>query len=142
MEELTVFEGHEVRFFPTEDGSFEVVAADVAKVLEYGDTSNFANLVSDKYKYTRQNLPGGYIVVLTEPGFYQALSRSNKPKAQPFQDWVYEEALPKIRKTGRYSLQEPSKEDLARWFLEESEKRKLAEAKIAELQQKQEKHYE
>ena len=60
MEELTVFEGHEVRFFPTEDGSFEVVAADVAKVLEYGDTSNFANLVSDKYKYTRQNLPGGY----------------------------------------------------------------------------------
>lgn len=39
-----------------------------------------------------------------EPGLYWFLGRSDKPKALPFQKWIYGEVLPSIRKTGGYDL--------------------------------------
>ena len=35
---------------------------------------------------------------------YRLIGRSDMPKAYDFQDWVYEEVLPSIRKTGNYAL--------------------------------------
>ncbi|MBE7197322.1 MAG: phage antirepressor KilAC domain-containing protein [Parafilimonas terrae] len=57
--------------------------------------------------------PGGYqsVTIVSEPGFYQAvLSRKPTARAMPgmverierFQDWIVEEVLPTIRKTGAY----------------------------------------
>ena len=34
--------------------------------------------------------------------------RSDKPQAKPFQDWVTQEVLPSIRKTGAYVTGQPS----------------------------------
>jgi prophage antirepressor-like protein len=101
---LSVFQGHQVRFFPTQDGSFEVVAVDVAKVLEYSDTSEFSALVDIEYKYLREihGVKTYRATVLTEPGLYQALAKSGKPMAKGFQKWLFEEVLPEIRKTGSY----------------------------------------
>ena len=39
---------------------------------------------------------------INEPNLYRLIFRSNKPEAQKFANWVYEEVLPQIRKTGKY----------------------------------------
>lgn len=41
---------------------------------------------------------------ITEPQLYFVLMRSDKPKAKPFRQWVINEVLPSIRKTGGYGI--------------------------------------
>ncbi|CAB3993831.1 DNA-binding [Paramuricea clavata] len=43
-------------------------------------------------------------VFLREPGLYQLIFNSRLPIAEDFQDWVFSEVLPSIRKTGSYEL--------------------------------------
>lgn len=40
---------------------------------------------------------------LTESGVYKLVMNSRKPSAERFQDWVTDEVLPEIRKTGSYA---------------------------------------
>ena len=42
---------------------------------------------------------------ITEEGVYRVLVRTRKPAAEKFQDWLCEEVLPSIRKTGQYQVQ-------------------------------------
>lgn len=48
---------------------------------------------------------GGHqeITFINEPNLYRIIFRSNKAEAVEFQNWVFEEVLPQIRKTGSYS---------------------------------------
>lgn len=39
---------------------------------------------------------------INEPNLYKVIFQSRKEEAEQFQDWVYEEVLPQIRKTGKY----------------------------------------
>lgn len=48
------------------------------------------------------------MAVLTEQGFYFFLNRSDKPGALPLQKKVAGEILPSIRKTGSYSVHQPT----------------------------------
>jgi prophage antirepressor-like protein len=41
---------------------------------------------------------------ISEPGLYELLCKSEMPAARPFQRWVYEQVLPKIRRTGSFSV--------------------------------------
>ncbi|CAB4011064.1 phage anti-repressor [Paramuricea clavata] len=43
-------------------------------------------------------------ILLYEPGLYQLIFNSRLPIAEAFQDWVFREVLPSIRKTGSYEL--------------------------------------
>ena len=43
---------------------------------------------------------------INESGLYKIIMKSNKPEAEPFKDWVYEEVLPCIRKHGFYSKEQ------------------------------------
>ena len=45
-------------------------------------------------------------VLLYEPGLYQLVFGSRLPIAEAFQDWVFKDVLPTIRKTGSYELPE------------------------------------
>ena len=51
------------------------------------------------------------ILYVTEEGFYDVVIRSDSPKAKPFRKWVTHEVLPSIRKTGQYSIAQPSIND-------------------------------
>ena len=42
------------------------------------------------------------MVIINEPGLYRLIMRSDKPEAKRFQQWVFREVLPQIRKTGAY----------------------------------------
>ena len=105
MNSLTVFEfdSQEIRFV---DG--KAVANDVAKVLGYADSTNtIRKKVSSKNKgVARMSTPGGIqsVTVLEEAGIYQLIFSSKLPSAEKFQDWVFEEVLPAIRKTGQYAI--------------------------------------
>lgn len=41
---------------------------------------------------------------VNEPNLYRTILKSDKPEAQKFEDWICDEVLPSIRKTGSYSL--------------------------------------
>ena len=43
------------------------------------------------------------LTFINEPNLYRVIFRSNKPEAVKFQDWIFEEVIPQIRKTGSYS---------------------------------------
>ena len=49
------------------------------------------------------------LVYINEKNLYKVIMRSDKPQAEPFQDWVCGEVLPTLRKTGQYSVQEIKK---------------------------------
>lgn len=82
------------------------VLRDVCNVIEYRHTEGAARLVREKDLMIRQTLtPGGPqdVLFVSEPGLYQLLSRCRVPAAEPFQDWMFDEVLPTIRKTGGYT---------------------------------------
>ena len=45
------------------------------------------------------------MAVISESGLYRLILTSRKPQAEPFQDWVCQEVLPQIRKTGKFEAQ-------------------------------------
>nr|ANS70955.1 baculovirus repeated ORF f [Lymantria dispar multiple nucleopolyhedrovirus] len=47
-------------------------------------------------------------VFISEAGVYALIMRSKLPAAEEFQRWLFEEVLPELRKTGKYSIQQAS----------------------------------
>lgn len=43
---------------------------------------------------------------VNEPNLYRAILKSDKPEAIEFENWICEEVLPAIRKTGEYKIEE------------------------------------
>ncbi len=56
---------------------------------------------------------------LTESGVYKLIFKSKKAEAEKFQDWVTDEVLPRIRKTGSYQMPKMSKELKAIFAIDE-----------------------
>ncbi|MBY7007907.1 hypothetical protein FDB15_09885 [Clostridium botulinum] len=56
---------------------------------------------------------------LTESGVYKLIFKSKKAEAEKFQDWVTDEVLPSIRKTGSYQMPKMSKELQAIFAIDE-----------------------
>jgi anti-repressor protein len=119
--QLTVFEGREVTILLPDDvnfqfkGDFLIRAKDVAEILGYGQTKDLTALVKEKYAVLIKN--SAFVksesmnllhlntmgeTFLTNHGLNQALANSTMPKAEPFQDWLYEEVLPAVQKHGGY----------------------------------------
>lgn len=94
----------DVRTIITEDGNLLFVASDVAKALGYAVPQK---AVIDHCKHcSKMEHPsnkGTYINLITESDVYRLTMKSKLPNAEQFQDWVCEEVLPSIRKTGSYS---------------------------------------
>ena len=108
-----LFEGHKLEMVEL-DGEILFNAKDVAELLEMSDVtvrrhiqgmsekqvvklknSNVQNLNFRKLHNTGENF-------LTESGLYKLAFRSNKESAERFTDWVTDEVIPQIRKTGGY----------------------------------------
>ena len=79
--------------------------ADICRVLELQ-----TNKVKDRLKQDGWNsIPltdklgrGQLATFISEQNLYRLVMRSDKPQAEPFQDWVCGEVLPQIRRTGGY----------------------------------------
>lgn len=105
------FEGHDIRISDRE-GNLWFVAKDVCNILEIKNTPDtVAKCVDEDEKgveiiYTKAGKRE--VLMISEPGFYKLVARSNKPQAKKFDRWVRHEVLPQIRKTGGYGVQPPA----------------------------------
>ncbi len=113
MNELTVFEKEEFGQVRIVDQAGEpwFVANDIASALEYENLSRdvqrhckHVKLLKSTAAVPLTDSPRG-INIIPESDVYRLIMRSNLPKAAEFQDWVCEEVLPAIRKTGQYAVQ-------------------------------------
>ena len=59
------------------------------------------------------------LTFISEENLYRIVFRSTKPEAQNFQNWVFAELLPTIRKTGSYSVRQTAFEELNRLCMQE-----------------------
>lgn len=83
------------------------VLADVAKTLGYRDAANAGRLLRENQRGTHKTSTLGgsqEVTIVTEGGLYRLIMKSRSPIADEFQDWVTDEVLPAIRKTGRYGV--------------------------------------
>ncbi|WP_269913805.1 BRO-N domain-containing protein [Acinetobacter sp. HY1485] len=59
------------------------------------------------------------LTFISEENLYRIVFRSTKPEALSFQNWVFAEVLPSIRKTGSYSARQTAYEELNRLHMQE-----------------------
>ena len=87
------------------------VAKDACDCLEIANVSQACQALDEDEKgickvYT---LGGSQdMMLISESGLYTLIMRSNKPEAKVFRKWVTSEVLPSIRKTGSYSVVQPT----------------------------------
>ena len=88
------------------DGDPWFVAADVCKILELDNVSQAVSRLAEGIELTSFKMMSGTqmreMLVVNEPGLYRLIFASRKPEARDFQDKVYHEILPSIRKKGYY----------------------------------------
>ena len=97
--------GQQVRVIDR-DGEPWFVLADLCRVLELPNASMVARRIDPEMKGVSQiDTHGGpqQMAVVSEPGMYEVVIRSDKPEAALFRRWITNEVLPSIRKTGSYS---------------------------------------
>lgn len=87
------------------------IAKDICDVLEIVNSRDAISRLDDDEKgVSISDTLGGKqeISIINESGMYTLVMRSNKPEAKTFRKWLTKEVLPSIRKTGQYSVKEPS----------------------------------
>lgn len=100
------------------DGKPMLCLADVCRVLELknpamvktrlkeaGITTIYIGVVTGKKADGSDAVQKVPMLFIDEPNFYRAVFQSRRPEATIISDWVVEEVLPTIMKTGSYSLQ-------------------------------------
>lgn len=118
------------------------VAKDIAACIEHSDTSAMCKLCRDKDKtVVRANdltsdelsdVKNREYTLISESGLYRILAKCNLPKCEPFESWVFDEVLPSIRKTGKYSLSLPNFSDPAEAAIAWAKEYREKQAAIAE----------
>lgn len=108
---LMNFDGRNVEVFEL-NGQVLFNPKDVAEILEIADVKssirNFSNKQivkvknSDVHSMHFRKLNNAGENFLTESGVYKLVFKSRKPEAERFSDWVTDEVLPTMRKTGGY----------------------------------------
>ena len=109
MNELQIFNNEEfgsVRTI-TKDNEPMFCLADVCKALDITNAGNVKQRLSAKGIHNADTpTKGGMqnMVFINESSLYKVIFQSRKPSAEKFTDWVTDEVIPSIRKTGSYAV--------------------------------------
>lgn len=127
------YQNSNIRIVTDEQGEPWWVAKDVCDVLTLTNPTEAIRGLDDDEKSTLRITEGGPDVnIVSEPGLYSLIIRSNKKEAKEFKRWITHEVLPSIRKTGSYSLAIPKTlPEALRAYALEIERRQEIEAKLA-----------
>ena len=114
MNAISTFTFHESNIIRVQliDGEPWFCLRDVCNVLNLNTRSSNSFGLDEKgvQKFcTPSNGGNQELTFVNEPNLYRVIFRSNKTQAKQFQDWVFNEVLPSIRKTGKYET--PSVKD-------------------------------
>jgi prophage antirepressor-like protein len=139
MSELTPFTfpvtGEPIRTILLDDEPW-FIASDVTAILGYSNGRDAVSRLPERMRGVGlADTPGGQqkMSVINEAGVYRLVMRSNLMAAEQFQDWLAEDVIPSIRKTGAYAVPALSNRDLALMVIAEADRADLAERRIAEL---------
>lgn len=115
MNELMIFEGNEVEAFEFK-GEILFNPYHVGVCLELSESAvrNYLAKMNEKQAVVLKNsdvrdkdirkLNNAGEKFLTESGVYKLVFKSRKPNTEKFTDWVTDEVLPTLRKTGSYEM--------------------------------------
>lgn len=102
------FNNKTVRTITDEHNEAWFVASDVCNILGY---ANSRKAINDHCKhkgvtkrYTLTEKGEQELTYINEPNLYRLIIKSRKSEAEKFEEWVMEEVLPSIRKTGSYEV--------------------------------------
>lgn len=137
---LMVFEGKEVEVFEFE-GQILFNPKHVAECLDIKNVNENLRNMNNKQviKLTNSKISSTDFRklhntgenFLTESGVYKLIFKSRKEEAERFQDWVTDEVLPSIRKTGTYSTK--SKDESEIKYMNAQARLKNARAREAKI---------
>lgn len=122
------------------------IGKEVAEMLGYVDTDQ-AIRKNCKKSETRQldGFGNRGVKIIPESDVYRLIIKSKLPSAEAFEEWVMEEVLPEIRKTGSYNpvkaqdsymIEDPIAR--AKRWIEEAEEKKVLTEEVKALQPKAE----
>jgi prophage antirepressor-like protein len=116
------FKSSSVRIAYDENGEPLFCLADVCKVLDIKNQNpkRFNLDAGGLHKMSSPTTSGVQsLTFISEENLYRIIFRSNKKEALSFQDWVFKDVLPTIRKTGSYSARQTAYEELNRLCMQE-----------------------
>lgn len=119
------FNHHGVRIVYGVNGEPLFCLTDICRVLSVDRSSRLLRELDSKGVADCHILTNGgtqKVKFINEPNLYRIIFRSTKPEALNFQNWVFNEVLPVIRKTGSYSptARQTAFEELNRICMEEN----------------------
>lgn len=90
------------------EGKIYFVASDIAKALGYARPND---AISAHCRYTiKHRIPHPQsknktldVNVIPEGDIYRLVAHSKLPSAQGFESWIFDEVIPSLRRTGKYS---------------------------------------
>lgn len=147
MNEIKIFENPEfgqVRIIVDENNNPYFAGVDVARALGYKRPGEavITHCKSDgtvKHRIANSNGVGSNeISFINESNLYRLIMKSQLESSLKFQDWVVEEVLPSIRKTGVYSLQNKIPQTFAqalRAYADEVEKNEQLRLEVGQQKQ-------
>ncbi|WP_166170169.1 BRO family protein [Acinetobacter sp. SA01] len=116
------FNEHGVRVALDTSGEPLFCFPDVCKALDIKNAHASRFSLNEKgvhFMYTPTNGGTQKLTFISEENLYRIVFRSTKPEALNFQNWVFAEVLPSIRKTGSYSARQTAYEELNRLCMQE-----------------------
>ncbi|ENT3301994.1 BRO family protein [Acinetobacter baumannii] len=116
------FNEHGVRVVLSNTNEPLFCLTDVCNVLSVSRTSRLLRELDSKGMADCHILTNGgtqKLKFINEPNLYRIIFRSNKKEALNFQNWVFAEVLPSIRKTGSYVARQTAYEELNRLCMQE-----------------------
>ena len=111
------------------DGDPWFVAKDVCACLSIANSRDaVARLDDDEKDVGKTDTLGGNqeMTIVSEPGLYSLVLRSNKPEAKAFKRWITHDVIPSIRKTGAYQIAPKDYASALRALAAEVEQKELA----------------
>lgn len=100
------FNSSEVRAFADTSGEFWFLANDICAILGYKNPRDAISKNCKRGGVAKRDTPTEsgiqQMTYINEPNLYRLIIKSRMPEAEAFEEWVMEEVLPQIRKTGQY----------------------------------------
>lgn len=116
---LSTYDFHKsnIRVITSENGEILFCLKDVCSTLQLSNINHVINQLKEEFEGVTLNVTpfktqGGIqnVTFITEPQLYFVMMRSRAKIAREFRQWICNEVLPAIRKTGSYTLSQKDKE--------------------------------
>lgn len=116
---LSTYDFHKsnIRVITSENGEILFCLKDVCSTLQLSNINHVINQLKEEFEGVTLNVTpfktqGGIqnVTFITEPQLYFVMMRSRAKVAREFRQWICNEVLPSIRKTGSYTLSQKDKE--------------------------------